>query len=359
MFVLNALNYVPLHTGLSRYTERVVAGLSKKLIFKILAISPERFEPNLFNHGLPSSYTSKRSSYFASKALTQYFLDYRHLLFSSKAELIYSPLPDYLVGCNNCKQIITCHDLTPLFYPNSFTAYIYARHLLAHYCNKAGKVIAISKFVADQLIECFNISASKIEIIYNGVETQSIAKPALPGRDIVVIARHDHNKNLKLAIAGFNIFVKQATYWSGSLILVGKPGKETKNLQLLAKELEVDSRIRWISNVSSGHLFDIVSSSLCLLSASLMEGCDYPLLEAQSLGVPTLASDIPVHREMHTDVAILFDLNDGGISLAKALLALTESPALWQQLSLAGMANACKFSISNQVDLIAKEIQSS
>lgn len=50
----------------------------------------------------------------------------------------------------------------------------------------------------------------------------------------------------------------------------------------------------------------VFSSYDCILLTSLVESFSYPLLEAQILGVPVAASDIPVHREFGL-LAELFD----------------------------------------------------
>ena len=89
-------------------------------------------------------------------------------------------------------------------------------------------------------------------------------------------------------------------------------------------------------------------SAFCLISPSLMEGFDYPLLEAQALGLPTLASRIPVHQELHSEASLLFELEDGGDTMACLLMRLDRDPALWRQLSQAGLRNASARSSQRQ-----------
>ena len=54
-----------------------------------------------------------------------------------------------------------------------------------------------------------------------------------------------------------------------------------------------------------------VRSSLALVSASLEEGFDYPVLEAKAEGIPTLLSQIPVHDEFHAGSSLFFPGEDG------------------------------------------------
>jgi glycosyltransferase involved in cell wall biosynthesis len=86
---------------------------------------------------------------------------------------------------------------------------------------------------------------------------------------VVVLARHDRNKNVQLALEGFARFLV----------------------------LNLDSRISWLALLTDQELAQILRQAFCLVSCSLMEGFDLPLLEAQAIGLPTLASDIEVHRD--------------------------------------------------------------
>jgi glycosyltransferase involved in cell wall biosynthesis len=89
-----------------------------------------------------------------------------------------------------------------------------------------------------------------------------------------------------------------------------------------------------------------------------MEGFDYPLFEAQALGLPTLSSDISVHQEFHCDAALLFDLHDDGIDCSKKLHDLVSNSALWRELSLRGIANAKRYSLPRQAASICALLKS-
>jgi glycosyltransferase involved in cell wall biosynthesis len=88
-----------------------------------------------------------------------------------------------------------------------------------------------------------------------------------------------------------------------------------------------------------------------------MEGFDYPLLEAQALGLPTLASRIPVHEELHREASLLFNLEDHGDTMAHLLMRLHREPGLWQQLSLAGLLNAAALTIQRQAHALVQLLE--
>lgn len=59
-----------------------------------------------------------------------------------------------------------------------------------------------------------------------------------------------------------------------------------------------DRRLFWLDDASDEYLEQIYRSSTCLLAASYGEGFGLPLIEAAQHGLPLLARDIPVFREV-------------------------------------------------------------
>jgi glycosyltransferase involved in cell wall biosynthesis len=115
--------------------------------------------------------------------------------------------------------------------------------------------------------------------------------------------------------------------------------------------------VRFEHGLSDAALEQLFRRCFCLLSTSLMEGFDYPLLEAQARGLPTLASDIAVHREFHTDTSLLFAGDDRGASLAAALQQLASDHGTWLQLSQLGLQQAQWYSLDRQSRAIQDVLQ--
>ena len=79
------------------------------------------------------------------------------------------------------------------------------------------------------------------------------------------------------------------------------------------------------------------------------ESFAHPLIESMSSGLPVVASDLPVHREICGDAGIYFS-RFSPEALAECVLRIHDSPDLAQQLSSRGHQRASDFSWSNHVE---------
>ena len=347
--LFNLLPYRPETTGLSRYVQRLLTAWPEQPLPPQLRLAGDGHPEVVTSPDLPAKQSSGWMRFLQSQALVQHAIRVRRHLSDHQPSCIYSPYSDFLWALSDLPQVITCHDLTPLFYPNSRRAYWRSRLWLPRHFQQAQRVVAISRSVADQLIAT-GLPAQRIDVVPNGVEP--VAAPITePGsQDCLLLARHARNKNVGLALSGFARLLTLAPNWTGQLLVVGTPDRCTPSLLRQERELGLVGRVRWIPRLAEQELMDLWRRCFCLLSTSLMEGFDYPLLEAQAQGLPTLASTIPVHHELHRESTLFFELFDGGDTMAGQLLRLSREPALWQQLSQAGLRNAAALSTTRQAE---------
>ncbi|MGB7330129.1 MAG: glycosyltransferase, partial [Terriglobales bacterium] len=81
------------------------------------------------------------------------------------------------------------------------------------------------------------------------------------------------------------------------------------------------------------------------------ESFAHPLVESMSSGLPVVASDLAVHREICGDAAVYFPCFSPD-ALAERVLQIQESPKLAEQLSNNGVRRTADFSWSEHVDRI-------
>jgi glycosyltransferase involved in cell wall biosynthesis len=93
-----------------------------------------------------------------------------------------------------------------------------------------------------------------------------------------------------------------------NLVIVGKEGWMVNSLiSRLKNHPQRDRQLFWLEEASDEYLENIYDSSSCLIAASYGEGFGLPLIEAAQHGLPILARDIKVFREVAGDHASYFE----------------------------------------------------
>lgn len=286
-------------------------------------------------------------------SLTQYGVDIHQALREASVSLdsiqaIYSPFSDFLFALPQVPQVITCHDLTPLFYSSSRNAALKYRYLIPRHLKRATLIIAISHFVADQLTN-IGVPSSKIEVVYNGIDVMRSRINRPRSLDLVMVARHDYNKNVLSVLRRFKYLLEKTPDWPGRLILIGKKGRQTPEILKYLASLNITDQIILKSSVTQSELLSFYRDSLALVSASLMEGFDYPIMEAKAEGLPTIISNIPAHQEIHASSSLFFELNHSHDEFIDAVQKLATLNSIWNDLSIAGydLANALTLNRQN------------
>lgn len=104
-----------------------------------------------------------------------------------------------------------------------------------------------------------------------------------------------------------------------NLVFVGQQGWQVDELvSRISKHKEINKRLFWLRGISDEYLDQVYRASTCLVAASINEGFGLPLIEAAIHGLPIIARDIPIFREVANHHAYYFS-GDAGEDLAKAL----------------------------------------
>lgn len=92
-----------------------------------------------------------------------------------------------------------------------------------------------------------------------------------------------------------------------NLVLIGKAGWQVSELvERLSNHPELDRRLFWLQGISDEYLELVYAGCSCLVAASLGEGFGLPLIEAARRGLPIIARDIAVFREVAGEHATYF-----------------------------------------------------
>ncbi|MDM0114686.1 glycosyltransferase [Variovorax sp. J22R133] len=198
--------------------------------------------------------------------------------------------------------------------------------------------ICISRSVAEELrswVQAEHRGARapdlRIQWFHLGTEPLKGSSPALPSAaeastlqalgdrpTFLMVGTIEPRKGHALVLDAFDRM--WASGLNANLVVVGKKGWMVEALAArLRKTASVRSHLFWIENASDSFLKLLYAASSCLIAASEGEGFGLPLIEAAQHGLPLLARDIPVFREVARDHASYF--GDEPASLESAVMA--------------------------------------
>jgi glycosyltransferase involved in cell wall biosynthesis len=130
-------------------------------------------------------------------------------------------------------------------------------------------------------------------------------------RYFVVCGSIEPRKNLGLLHTVWKRLAARMGEATPHLVIVGSPGWNSEGLlDQLERCSTTRRRIHPVAGLSSPALKDLLAGAVGLLMPSWSEGFGLPVLEANALGVPTIASDIPSHREVADSQTILLNPGD-------------------------------------------------
>jgi glycosyltransferase involved in cell wall biosynthesis len=238
------------------------------------------------------------------------------------------------------RTVFTIYDLLPLrrsdwFKPEMEPAF---HGWLSYICRLADCCVCISRAVADDLNNWLDVNqprstptldigyfqlGSDIESSWAGQglsgEDQKVLD-AVSGREVIVmIGTVEPRKGHSQALSAME------RLWAEderiSLVICGKQGWMAESVtQRLRSHAELGVRLFWMNRAADEALLRLYSIASGMLMASEGEGFGLPLVEAARHGVPIVARDLPVFREVAGEHAFYFSGTDPA-DLAHALRA--------------------------------------
>lgn len=123
----------------------------------------------------------------------------------------------------------------------------------------------------------------------------------------------------------------------------------TESAASIANDLRERGNIVELGTIPYRSLHHLYRACHIYVTPAYAESFAHPLIESMSSGLPVVASDLPVHREICQDAGIYFP-RFSPAALAERVLQLQESPELARRLSCNGLRRARDFSWSGHVE---------
>jgi len=241
-----------------------------------------------------------------------------HALKKYKADLYFSP--DGLGSLNTkVPTCITIHDLAYKHYPqfiDKLHKWHYARYL-PKFAKAAKKIVAVSEYTKQDVVQQFDITPEKIDVIYNGAitnyaplsfaEKQKVKEQYTGGEEFFLFTGALHpRKNIINLLKAFVQF-KRRQKSSIKLIVVGRMAWQFKEIVEAKERMPYKDDVIWTGYLEVAELAKLTASAYAMVYPSLFEGFGIPILEAMTCDVPVIVSNTSSMPEVAGDAGLLVD----------------------------------------------------
>ena len=242
-----------------------------------------------------------------------------------EVEVIFMPNINFIAVSKKTKLILTVHDLSFEYFPETFSWKRRLWHIFVNPRNlirRANKIIAVSKSTKNDIVNRYEILANKITVIYNGVSEKLQVvdknelklleikeKYKLPFKFILFLGTFEPRKNIIGLVKGYELLRKRygnkiSRY---KLVIAGSSGWKSGEIKKYIDESEFRKDIlllNFVKNEDKVYLYNLAS---VFVYPSFFEGFGIPPLEAIKCGINVVASNNSSLPEVVGEGGILID----------------------------------------------------
>jgi glycosyltransferase involved in cell wall biosynthesis len=232
------------------------------------------------------------------------------------------------------RPLVMIHDLIPVSHPEFCRPGEGPRHrsrvraALTHasgiVANSVATAEALAAFAARE-----NVTPPRLVAAPLGLEALFAGPRWAPGAApyFVCVGTLEARKNLAFLLTVWRRLAETMGDAAPRLALIGRHGWENEAvLDLLERSPPLQGLVHHAADLPDAALARLMTGARAVLAPSAVEGFDLPALEALSLGVPVIASDIAAHRELARGARLIDPLDGPGWTSAIASACAVVSP---------------------------------
>ena len=279
--------------------------------------------------------------------------------FPGRAALVHAPSAAVPPSAG-CPLVVSIHDAAPELFPDAFSARSRRFHRLGMEAAaaRADVVITGSQAAADEIVGHSTIPADRIRVVPHGVDPpagdpaadrRTLAPWGLDGPPYVLwVGSLEPRKGVGTLLAAMTELRRRGAHPEVHTVLAGFEGWRQEGLITASDRDLLGPALHQVGRVTEGELWALYRQATVFAFPSRHEGFGLPVVEAMSQGVPVVASDIPVLREVAGGAAVLVEPDQPG-RWADAIDGLLGDEAARSGLARAGRERSRSYTVAAMV----------
>jgi glycosyltransferase involved in cell wall biosynthesis len=315
--LVNARHLAGPRTGIEVYMEQLLAALGRTGRVQLTALSWEPLNLGLpgVREVLPARRPNLRPGSLPATLWKLWFDQWRCLSALQRTdEIIYHGMDGFLPYSlrRGDRAVVTVHDLGWRVHPE-----LYARRLRLMYgglfpwaVRRADRFIAVSRYTADDLVRREGIPASKIDVVYHGLDPVFVRPPnsGKPAETespyVLAVGGVSPRKNTRRLVEAFGRWRARGGHRSRYRLLITGTSLDVDFEQ---NGSALPEGVSLLGYVDKAELPGLYSGAAAFLYPGIYEGFGLPIIEAMASGAPVVTSQTGAAPEIAGGAAILVD----------------------------------------------------
>lgn len=231
---------------------------------------------------------------------------------------LHEPSLPVWIARHRLRAVYLIHDLIPITHPQFCRSGEPEKHRrrMQNVLASAAGIIGNSRATLDDL-EDFgrqtgkSVPPSTVALISGGNFSRKVRLQTPSRPYFVTVGTIEGRKNHQLLLDVWSGLASQFGRDAPELLIVGQRGWQADRVIKQLDDLgSLEGHVQEIRRSGDEELAQLIAGARALLMPSFAEGFGLPIIEALELGTPVIASDLPVYREIASDIPTYLDPSD-------------------------------------------------
>jgi len=263
-----------------------------------------------------------------------------------------------------CKELAH-HNIKPEGFAETIKVFVRDRVLMPHCARRATKVLASSFATKLDIMRFYKIPESKIEVIFEGFQDWGKFINVAPAitekmRPYYLFAgKVKSRKNVHGLVVAFIDFIRRTRADCNLVISGDYGGHYYKNIIKKLDESGYTSKVFFVGYVDAPMMYSLYKNAVGFVFPSFSEGFGMPLVEAMSIGVPVITSNLSAMAEVVGGAGVLVNPRETA-SISAAMEKVFYDEKLREGMTKKGLERANLFSwdkVAHKYSIVLEEFR--